>query len=76
MRGGGLGRALLWYSFVCCITGPRIDKMAGFLKSAMILEDYRGHGSGTLVLVFLYFIVEALISGPGWGFSYWGFPHL
>jgi hypothetical protein len=42
----------------------------------MILEDYRGHGSGTLVFVFLYFVVEALISGPGWGFSHWGFPHL
>jgi hypothetical protein len=42
----------------------------------MILEDYRGHGSGTLVFVFLYFVAEALISGSGWGFSYWDFPHL
>jgi hypothetical protein len=58
MRGGGLGRALLWYSFVCCITGPRIDKMAGFLKSAMILEDYRAHGSGAFVFVLLILLLK------------------
>jgi hypothetical protein len=58
------------------VSWGRVDKLAGFLERGMILEDYRGHGSGTLVFVFLYFVVEALISGPGWGFSHWGFPHL
>jgi hypothetical protein len=48
-----------------------IDKMAGFLERAIILEDYPRHGSGAFVFVFLYFVVKALISGSGCRFSYW-----
>jgi hypothetical protein len=32
--------------------------MAGFLKSAMILEDYRAHGSGAFVFVLLILLLK------------------
>jgi hypothetical protein len=52
------------------VSRGQIDKMAGFLERAMVLEDYRGHGSGAFVFVFVHFVVEALISSSGCGFSY------
>jgi hypothetical protein len=52
------------------VSRGQIDKMAGFLERAMILEDYRGHDSGAFVLFFVHFVVETLISSSGCGFSY------